>query len=51
MTPDKARELIARHWTADTSGSLAALGIAPVVRFADGARETWAWYRKQRWLG
>jgi nucleoside-diphosphate-sugar epimerase len=51
MTPDKARELVARHWTADTSGSLAALGIAPVVRFADGARETWAWYRKQGWLG
>ena len=50
MTPDKARELIARHWTADSSGSLKALGLAPVVRFADGAHETWAWYRKQRWL-
>jgi nucleoside-diphosphate-sugar epimerase len=51
MTPDKAREMVARHWTADTGGSLAALGIAPVTRFADGAHETWAWYRKQRWLG
>jgi len=51
MTPDKARELIARHWTADSSGSLAALGLAPVVRFANGAHDTWAWYRKQRWLG
>ena len=51
MTPDKAREIVARHWTADTSGSLAALGLGPVVRFADGARESWAWYRKQKWLG
>ncbi len=51
MTPDKARELVARHWTADTSSSLAALGLRPVVRFADGAHETWAWYRKQGWLG
>lgn len=51
MTPDKARELVARHWTADTGSSLAALGLVPVVRFADGARETWSWYRKQKWLG
>lgn len=51
MTPDKARELVARHWTADSRGSLRDLGLSQVVVFADGARETWAWYRKQRWLG
>jgi nucleoside-diphosphate-sugar epimerase len=51
LTPDKARELVARHWTARTRESLALLGIEDWTRFADGARETWAWYRSQGWLG
>lgn len=50
MTPDKAREIVARHWTSDTRGSMEALGIGDWTEVADGARDTWAWYRKQRWL-
>jgi nucleoside-diphosphate-sugar epimerase len=51
LTPDKAREMIARHWTAQTADSLAELGIGDGVSFIDGAAETWSWYRGQGWLG
>jgi nucleoside-diphosphate-sugar epimerase len=50
LTPDKAREILARHWTASTAASLDQLGIDNPVPFADGAAETWAWYRGQGWL-
>ena len=50
LTGDKSRELLARHWTARTRGSLAQLGVDDVTRFSDGAVATWAWYRDQGWL-
>jgi nucleoside-diphosphate-sugar epimerase len=50
LTPDKARELLARHWTARTRDSMADLGIDDWVRFSDGARQTWGWYRSHGWL-
>lgn len=50
MTSDKASELCARHWSARTADSLAALGIPGTVPFAVGAAETWAWYRRVGWL-
>jgi nucleoside-diphosphate-sugar epimerase len=50
LTPDKARELLARHWTASTSSSLDELELGEQLLFADGAAETWAWYRAQGWL-
>jgi hypothetical protein len=50
MTADKARELLARHWSARTADSLAALGLGPGIPFAEGAAQTWAWYRAERWL-
>jgi nucleoside-diphosphate-sugar epimerase len=50
LTRDKAREIVARHWTARSSDSLDALGLDITVRFAEGARATWAWYRSQGWL-
>ena len=37
MTSDKAGELLARHWTARTAGSLEALGLPGYVPFAQGA--------------
>ncbi len=51
LTRDKARELLARHWTARTEGSLAALGLVEPVSFPAGAARTWAWYRAAGWLG
>ncbi|HOC42031.1 MAG TPA: NAD(P)-dependent oxidoreductase [Thermoanaerobaculales bacterium] len=50
LTRDKAREVVARHWTLRTADSLAALGLDAPIPFPDGARETWAWYRAQGWL-
>ena len=50
LTPDKARELLARHWVARTEPSLAALGVEKGMAFPEGARATWAWYRARRWV-
>jgi nucleoside-diphosphate-sugar epimerase len=50
LTQDKARELVARHWTADTAGSLEALGLGDQTPFGDGASATWRWYRERGWL-
>jgi len=50
LTSDKARELLARHWTARTRDSLRALGIDGCVSFAEGAAVTWDWYRAQGWV-
>lgn len=50
MTSDKAGELLARHWTAATASSLAALGLTGFVPFERGARTTWAWYRQHGWV-
>jgi hypothetical protein len=51
LTLDKATELLARHWSAKTRGSLAALGLGEGVGFADGAAATWEWYRSRGWVG
>ncbi len=51
LTSDKARELLARHWTARTTSSLAALDLSGFVPMAAGAARTWAWYRERGWLG
>lgn len=47
LTSDKARELLARHWSARTGDSLQALGLDGFVPFSSGAATTWAWYRDQ----
>ncbi len=50
LTSDKARELLARHWSARTAASLAALGLSGCVPLSVGAVETWAWYRRHGWV-
>jgi len=50
LTADKAREILARHWTARSADSLVALGVGEGIGFATGARDTWAWYRANEWL-
>ncbi|HVN74690.1 MAG TPA: NAD-dependent epimerase/dehydratase family protein [Thermoanaerobaculaceae bacterium] len=50
MTSDKARELLARHWSSRTEPSLAALGLPGFVPMPDGAAATWAWYRDRGWV-
>jgi nucleoside-diphosphate-sugar epimerase len=50
MTSDKADELLARHWSTRSAGSMAALGLPGFVPFPVGAAETWAWYRRHGWV-
>jgi len=50
VTRDKARELLARHWSARTAGSYGLLGLAGYVPFSAGAAATWAWYRERGWV-
>jgi len=50
MTSDKAREMLARHWTARTESSLAALALAGSVPLEEGAAATWRWCREMGWL-
>lgn len=50
MTSDKARELLARHWSSATLPSLRRLGLPGYVPFDVGARATWAWYRRHGWV-
>lgn len=50
MTSDKARELLARHWSARTAESLETLGLEGFVPFETGAAATWTWYRDHGWV-
>lgn len=50
LTLDKTTELLASHWTAQTSTSLDALGLGSGTLFARGAATTWRWYRLKRWV-
>ncbi len=50
MTSDKARELLARHWTSQTAQSLERLGVGEGIPFFEGAAGTWAWYRANGWV-
>ena len=50
LTLDKTKELLARHWTAQTTRSLEELGVGSGTLFADGAAATWRWYRLKGWV-
>ncbi len=50
LTSDKALELTACHWTAQTEGSLTLLGLGGYVTFDVGAAHAWEWYRRAGWL-
>ena len=50
LTLDKAKELLASHWTAQTLSSLNALGVGTGTLFADGADTSWRWYRYKGWV-
>ena len=50
LNRDKARELVARHWTAATTESMTELDLLPATGFADGTAISWSWYRDRGWL-
>ena len=50
LTADKATELLASHWTAQTADSLDRLGLGVGTEFAQGADTAWRWYRLMGWV-
>jgi nucleoside-diphosphate-sugar epimerase len=50
LTSDKTRELLAKHWTAQTADSLETLGITASTPWSDGVVTAWEWYRNRGWL-
>jgi len=50
LNPDKARDFLEQDWTCTTAKANRLLGYRSQVSFADGARQTVAWYRDKGWL-
>jgi len=50
LTSDKTRELLAKHWTAQTADSLETLGITASTPWSEGVVTAWEWYRNRGWL-
>ena len=48
---EKAAELLQPAWLCDVSATQEGLGAPLSTPFADGARETWDWYRAAGWIG
>ncbi len=49
LTPEKANELLA-SWEVSTSKAEKELGYVSQISFAEGAKQTYNWYLKKRWL-
>lgn len=49
LSHEKAGELLA-SWEVSTAKATADFGFTASIPFADGARDTFAWYRKEGWL-
>ncbi len=47
---EKADEMLQDAWICDVSDTQAALGEPLTTAFREGARETWEWYRRERWI-
>jgi dihydroflavonol-4-reductase len=50
LTKDKAEEMIQRNWVCDITKAKTLLGFDPKVSLSEGAKLTFAWYKKEKWL-
>lgn len=50
FTRDKINELVAPHWVCSADPIRKELGWAPEVTWADGAKRTADWYRREGWI-
>ncbi len=47
---DKAQEIIQKDWVCDITKAKTLLGFEPRVTLSEGARLTFEWYKKEKWL-
>lgn len=50
LTRDKAKELVQKEWVCDITKAKTLLGFEPKVPLSEGARVTFEWYKKEKWL-
>ena len=50
LSKDKAVEMIQKDWLCDITKAKALLGFEPGVPLPEGARLTFEWYKKEKWL-
>jgi nucleoside-diphosphate-sugar epimerase len=50
LNKDKAKEIVQKEWVCDIAKAKALLGFEPKVPLPEGARLTFEWYKKEKWL-
>jgi nucleoside-diphosphate-sugar epimerase len=50
LNKDKTEEMIQKDWICDITNAKALLGFEPRVSLSEGAKVTFEWYKKERWL-
>jgi nucleoside-diphosphate-sugar epimerase len=50
LNKDKAKEIVQEEWVCDITKAKTLLGFEPRVPLPEGARLTFAWYKKEKWL-
>lgn len=50
LNKDKAKELIQKDWVCDITKAKIFLGFEPKVSLSEGAKLTFEWYKKEKWL-
>ena len=50
LNKDKAEEMIQKDWVCDITKAKTLLGFEPRVPLPEGARLTFEWYKKEKWL-
>jgi nucleoside-diphosphate-sugar epimerase len=50
LNKDKAKEIIQKEWVCDITKAKTLLGFEPRVPLSEGARLTFEWYKKEKWL-
>jgi nucleoside-diphosphate-sugar epimerase len=50
LNKDKAEEMIQKNWVCDITKAKTLLGFEPAVALSEGARLTFEWYKKEKWL-
>ena len=50
LNKDKAEEMIQKDWVCDITKARTLLGFEPKVPLSEGAKLTFEWYKKEKWL-